>query len=377
MDSRGGWALVTVLLMFPQVVETLYSPALPGIGQGFGVSPGEAAQTLSVYVVGFAAGVLFWGRACDVVGRRPALLAGLACYAAGAGLALCTGSFGGLLLARVLSAFGAAVGSVVTQTVLRDRYQGPELMRVFAGIGVALAISPALGILLGTGLNQAFGYRGVFAGLVALALLLMAWSGRAFPETRPVDAPPAALWATLVDMLADRRIRWATLLVASFNAGVFAYYGLAAFQFERAGLAPALFGYSGLWLAAGSLLGARLGRGLQARGWSGARILGLAVGMNLGAGLGVLILEGSALFVLPMLLVMAAFALAIPQVLASALVDYGARRGTAGALFGLFYYLALGAQLAVIGWSQRLGPSLLACALAALLGALGYRRYLR
>src|SRR5690606_4312267 len=75
--------LMIALIMFPQVVETAYSPALPLIADAYAVSAGRAGQTLSVYFAAFAAGVLFWGWLCDSAGRRPAVLAGLAVYGLG------------------------------------------------------------------------------------------------------------------------------------------------------------------------------------------------------------------------------------------------------------------------------------------------------
>jgi MFS family permease len=131
MFGRSAMVLVTALLMFPQIVETIYSPALTDISRYFSVSAAEAAQTLSVYFIGFAVGVLYWGRFSDRYGRRPALLAGLATYALGCVLALAARDFTLLLVARILSAFGAATGSVVSQTILRDRFNGRQLAALF------------------------------------------------------------------------------------------------------------------------------------------------------------------------------------------------------------------------------------------------------
>ena len=69
--------LVVGLMMFPQIVETIYSPVLTHIATQFRVSEGQASQTLSVYFLAFAVGVVCWGRLCDLIGRRPAMLAGL------------------------------------------------------------------------------------------------------------------------------------------------------------------------------------------------------------------------------------------------------------------------------------------------------------
>lgn len=159
MSPRPPFLLAILLLSFPQIVETIYSPALPLIATAYRVTPAETGQTLSLWFAAFAFGVVAWGRLSDLWGRRPALLAGLALYAAGAAWAMVASDFSHLLAARLISAFGAAVGSIVTQTALRDSHAGPELGRVFAVLGLALAISPAVGLFAGQLLAAKAGHR--------------------------------------------------------------------------------------------------------------------------------------------------------------------------------------------------------------------------
>ena len=201
MKSKNLLILVMVLLMFPQLAQTLYSPALGDIGRAFAVAPERAGQTLSVYFLAFAVGVVVWGRLSDRWGRRPVMLTGLAVYAGAMALALNAATFNALLLAQAAGAFGAAVGSVVTQTLLRDRFHGAELAQVFSAMGIALAASPAIGLFSGASLVELFGYRGVLGGLLLLALVLWGWSLWALPETRPASLPTTALGETLGLML--------------------------------------------------------------------------------------------------------------------------------------------------------------------------------
>ena len=372
MTQRTWLPLATALLMFPQIGETLYSPALVDIGQGFGVTPAQAGQTLSLYFAAFAVGVLVWGRLCDLWGRRPALLAGLLLYGLASLAALLVTGFSGLLGARVVAAFAAAVGSVVTQTALRDVHSGVQLARVFSMIGMFLAISPAIGVLCGSLLTQAFGYRGVLTAQLLLALALLIWSWQLMPETRPQTPRYASVIGTLRRMLGDRRVLLATLLVALFNIGVFSWYSLAPFIFQRLQL-QSLFGYSGVLLALGSLLGARLNAQLLARGVSQATLLNLACAVNLLAALAILLLGEHWLIAVAMAFMLGAFAMAIPLLLGSALVEYGDCRGTAGALFGLLYYGLIGAGLALAGWSQALGAALVCCSVCTAGAAALYR----
>lgn len=367
MNNRKLLLLGIALLMFPQIAQTLFSPALGDIGRAFNVSPQAAAQTLSVYFLAFAFGVVTWGRVCDRIGRRPTMLFGLALYAAACVIGLCVNSFNGLLMAQALAAFGAAVGSVVTQTVLRDRFQGRELAQVFSLAGMALAASPAIGLFSGASLVQGFGYRGVLGALVLLAVVLWFWSWWVLPETRPTTLRAIGLFETLGRMLGDRGIWRSALWVACFNIALFSYYSLAPFIFERLGLSQSWFGYSGVALALGSGFGAWINKRLLLRGYSALQLIRLGALTGLLGGVGVWLTQGSIAFVLPMLLVVLAFGMAIPNILGSALVNYADRLGTAGALLGLLYYLIIGAGLMLAAWTQALGETLMACCALAFL----------
>lgn len=358
--------LGVALLMFPQLAQTLYSPALGDIGQVFAVGPERAGQTLSVYFLAFAFGVVVWGRLCDGWGRRPVMLAGLGLYVAATLLALSVSTFNGLLLAQAIAAFGAAVGSVATQTVLRDRFHGAQLAQVFSVMGIALAASPALGLFSGAALVQCFGYRGMLTGLLLLAATLWAACLWVLPETRPDSLPTSPLGETVSLMLRNVDVWRSVGLVAAFNIALFSYYSVGPFIFARLGLSAAEFGYSGVLLAIGSGLGAWLNRALLKRGLSGEQLVLAAAGVALLGGLSVLMLQDSGLFVWPMLLVVLAFGMAIPNVLGAALVAYQDRLGTAAAVFGLLYYLVIGVGLTLVAWAQDLGWSLLTCGLAAL-----------
>ncbi|PWE40842.1 MFS transporter [Pseudomonas prosekii] len=373
--SNSPWLLLAIaLLMFPQIAQTLYSPALADIGEAFGVGPQAAAQTLSVYFLAFAFGMVVWGRVCDRIGRRPTMLIGLGIYAGASLLALQVSTFEGLLVAQALGAFGVAVGSVVTQTLLRDRFQGAELAQVFSLIGIALAAGPAIGLFSGASLVRAFGYRGVLGGLLLLSLGLWLWCWRVLPETRPAHLINAGLLETLWRMLRDRDIWRAALLVALFNVALFSYYSLGPFLFERLGLSGQRFGYSGVILALGSGLGAWLNKSLLRRGFSGQRLIVVAAGSGLIGGIGVWLMQDSAWFVLAMLWVVLAFGMAIPNILGAALVNYADRLGTAGALFGLMYYLLIGGGLMLVAWFQALGETLMVCAGFSLVLALAKQR---
>jgi len=362
MNRKIGLPLASALIMFPQVVETIYSTTLVDIQNTFSVSNASASRTLSLFFVAFALGIICWGQLCDRVGRRPVMLAGLLISAAAACyIAVGVRHFNGFLFAWSMLAFGSAVGSNVTQTVLRDNFSGTELAHVFSIITMSLSISPALGLFSGSALSHYMGYRGVFAAMAAMAISLFAWTLKSMPETRPPQLKRMRLLATSYLMLRDTHIWRSALLVALFNVCLFSYYSLAPFMFHRMGMSNQVFGYTGLMMAAGSALGALLNRRQLRRGFVSHRLTFHGSVLMLLGGIGVFLLQASWLFVLPMLFVVLGFGIAIPNILGEALTRYQDRMGVAGAILGLIYYLMIGGGLNVAAWSQNLAAVLIIC----------------
>ncbi|OUS51837.1 MFS transporter [Shewanella sp. SACH] len=361
MNIKPPLGLVVLLMMFPQIMETIYSPALPNIAENFAVSVAAASQTLSVYFMAFAIGVFCWGRLADIIGRRKAMLAGLVCYAIGSALALMVSDFSLLLMARILSAFGAAVGSVITQTMMRDSYSGEELAKVFSVMGMSLGISPVIGLLLGSILSAYWGYQGVFVALMVSAIVLLFLSVKSLPETKPAHTQKIEIGELAIKMLSDSGIIKNTLLVAAFNLMWFSYFSLAPFMFEAQGLSTLAFGTSGLLLGFGTFLGSYVNKIMLGRGHTGARLVRLASAIALVGGLGIWLIQSTFIglnnvyFLAPMLLIVIAYGIAIPNILSSALANYRTYAGSAGALFGLFYYILLGLGLGGTGIVHHLG----------------------
>ncbi|WP_253651028.1 multidrug effflux MFS transporter [Vibrio sp. Y51_MX_L26] len=366
MNTKPSLWLMLVMLMFPQIVETIYSPALSSIALSFDVNHAQAAQTLSIYFLAFAIGVVVWGVLADKLGRRPTMLIGLFIYGFASLLATQTESFAVVMAARALSAFGIAVGSVVTQTMLRDAFDGQELSKVFSLMGMGISISPVVGMLLGGQLTALGGYRYVFFALFLIALLLLAYNVIKLPETQK-ERTPVRLRQLSWKMVRDARIWRSGLLVALYNIALFSYYQLGAFTFSALGYNSEQFGYSGMVLGLGTLLGSYLNKSLVSKNVRKSQLLWLsAVLLSLGS-VGVLILSQSIWFVAPMMLVVMSYGIAIPNILSDALVDYKQQVGSAGALFGLMYYIMIGTGLAMAGTAQNLSVILLTCSCLAIL----------
>ena len=354
------WLLI-LLVMFPQFVETIYSPALPLIARQFDVNEETAVLTISLYFIAFASGIIFWGIQSDRIGRKKSMIYGLLTYSIGAILAIEARNFQILLLARIISAFGIAVGSVVTQTILRDLYTKEQIGKAFSLVGIGLSISPVIGMLAGSIVASNIGYMGIFSLLFILAILLIFLARKNLNETiipnRNINLKSTSL--LLKRMLKDVFIWRDSILVMGFNVLLFSYYSLAPFIFKKEGFTSTEFGYSGFVLALGTFSGAMINKYLIKKGYHPETLIRTGTIMAFIAALLVYISGAHIWFLAPFCLIVTAYGIAIPNILSMALLRYKNETGSAGAVFGLIYYVLIGSGLIITGFIQHLSISLL------------------
>lgn len=347
ISNPSIWLFI-ILVGFPQISETIYTPSLPDIAHQLGASNNVIQLTLSIYFLGFAFGVFCWGRLSDFIGRRPAMLWGILVYGMGSLGCYLSASAEWLLVSRFIQAFGASTGSVVTQTILRESIDGAKRHAVFAQISAALAFTPAVGPLLGGWVDQSLGFRAVFLTLVLMSAAILAYTWRSLPETRVKTDSKINTLSVVKRLVSDRRIWGFGFLIGATNGILFSYYAEAPFIFiEFFGMSPGVFGFFGIFVAMSSILGAMLSKKLLTRLQAEQIIvIGTIITMLGALCLTVLALSGmNAVMMHMVLLVVCIFILllgigmAIPNCLSLALNQYGDVLGTAGAIFGLGYYI--------------------------------------
>lgn len=353
-QKRLSIGLMIALVGFPQISETIYTPALPNVASGLLASVHSVEATLAIYFLGFAIGVLLWGTISDWCGRRTAMLMGLIVYGIGTVGCANVESVESLLAWRFLQAFGASVGSVITQTIIRDSYEGAERTKIFVVMSGALAFSPAIGPLLGGFISEFFGWRANFWVLALLSIVLGIWSFVSLSETRPNHhkrISAVKIYLLFRDMMRSRALWGHILLISATNGILFGFYQEAPFVFiEQLGMQPSHYGLFGLLIATATMLAARLSHQLNNRYSSqhliqcgamcvflGGSIFTLIVGM----GIFNVKMVGVSIAVLTLFVIFFGIGLIIPNSLSHALKPYQMVAGTAGSIFGGCYYFLI------------------------------------
>ncbi|MGE7926543.1 multidrug effflux MFS transporter [Lysinibacillus xylanilyticus] len=340
--------LMIVLVAFPQISETIYSPSLPDLSEALNASNRSVQLTLSIYFIGFAIGVFCWGWISDFIGRRPAMLGGLIFYSIGSFMCFYAETITFLLVSRFIQAFGAATGSIITQTILRESVSGSKRHAMFAQISAVIAFTPAVGPLIGGWVDQALGFRAVFFVLVAMSILLFIYAYFRLPETTDkTTRKRIAIFPVVKRIISSPRVLVFGLLIGGINGVLFSYYAEAPFIFiNHFNLSPGLYGFLGIIVALASIIGAMISKRLVNK-YRPEKVIHLgSLVMTVGA---LLLLIVSTLplsnIVLLMGILVSIFitllgsGIALPNCLSLALVSFQDVIGTAGAIFSLGYYL--------------------------------------
>ena len=161
----------------------LYTPSLPHL-QGYFATDAESVQlTMSLNLLGFALMQLVFGPLSDRFGRRPILLGGMLGFAlATLGCALAP-DIESLIAARILQGATACAEVVVGYAVIRELYDEAGAVKVLGAYGMAVALAPAVGPLIGGQMHVTFGWRSNFVLLLVLIVVATLLIWRFLPGT--------------------------------------------------------------------------------------------------------------------------------------------------------------------------------------------------
>lgn len=224
------YALLTSLTAFS--IDALL-PALRTIGADLGAAPPLSTQhVVSLFVFGMVFGELLLGPLSDAMGRKRALLLGLAVYALGTVVAMLAGSLETVILGRFLQGIGVAGPKIATRAMVRDQFEGEAMARVMSFMFTLFILVPMLAPAAGQGLVAVTGWRGVFVAYLVMAGLAGLWLTLRQPETlaaeQRIPFRPRLLLRNGMRILACRRV---TLLVLATGIGFgvqLLYLGTAA-----------------------------------------------------------------------------------------------------------------------------------------------------
>jgi MFS transporter, DHA1 family, multidrug resistance protein len=356
-QEKTPWALLSLLIAMTAIGPTTLNvlvPALPEIANRLASDIATVQLTVSIYLVGLATGQLIMGPLSDRFGRRPVVLAGLALTAAASVVALTVGTASSLIVARVLQALGASAGSVVSRAIVRDLFDRQHAASMLGLVATVMVVMPLFAPMLGGILDTAFGWQSIFLFTAVTSGAVVVWAALALPETRGLNAPPAAqvhFFRNVVALFKSPRFLGYVGAAAFGSATFFAFLGGGAHVIiTLMGRSSAEYG---VWFAigsvgfmAGNFVASRLATRfrLDTLIWWGIAVE--AVGVIVGTALIAWAMPwGPAVVFMPQLIVNFGNGLLLPGSISGAISVRPQAAGTAAGITG-FSQMAIGAAIA-------------------------------
>jgi DHA1 family bicyclomycin/chloramphenicol resistance-like MFS transporter len=228
--GRLTWLLAGLSMLGPFCIDTMF-PAFLQMGEQLQAGPLAIQQTISVYLIAYAAMSIVHGPLSDAIGRRSVIIGGLVVFTlASIGCALAK-DLPTLLLFRAVQGLSAGAGQIVGRAAIRDLFHGDDAQRLMSKVSMLFGIAPAIAPIVGGWILGWGEWPMIFWFLTAFSAVLLLATCFWFPETNPPGARAPLVLRSLVSnyvriFLNPRFQRLAAS--GSFNfAGMFLYIASA------------------------------------------------------------------------------------------------------------------------------------------------------
>ena len=186
--STSPWITLAILSGLGIVAlasETMVLPAIPEIIADLGISYEDSSWILAAPLVTGAVMTPISGKLSDIYGKKKMLLIILGIFVLGFLVAALTTNFLILVASRVMLGIGISMFPIAF-SIIRDKFP-PEKLAIGQAIFTStLSGGAVIGLILGGGIVESYGWRAVFLFLLPVAAILFAVIAR-FVHVKEID----------------------------------------------------------------------------------------------------------------------------------------------------------------------------------------------
>lgn len=257
------YALSALAALAPFAIDT-YLPAFHILGAELVATDVQIQQSLTFYLLPYAAMTLWHGAISDAIGRITTIKWGLSIFVlASIGCAFAP-NVETLWFFRALQGASGGAGNTVARAMVRDLFEGAQAQRVMATIQMLFGIAPAVAPIIG-GLLLGFHWQAIFIFLAVYAALSL-WAAVTFlPETMPPEKrmklSAKNVLASYKTIFGDAEFAKICIAIGANFSGFFVYVlASPVFLGKHLHLSPQQYGYLFIPTVTGMVLGSYLAR---------------------------------------------------------------------------------------------------------------------
>lgn len=246
------WLFLGGLMAFTSLSTDIYLPAMPQMSLDLN---GSVELALTGFLGGFAFAQILWGPISDRFGRKLPLFLGIILFAIGSAGCALSRSIATIIFFRIIQAFGACVGPMLSRAIVRDMFEGAKAAEILSTLMVLMAVAPIIGPLFGGQILKFSSWHTIFVLLVAFGVLMLVLLKK-LPETLPrenrLNSSTWGAFRNYAVLLKNRRFMKYTLCVTFFYIAAYAFIaGSPSIYITHFGVKPQNYG----WLFALNILG--------------------------------------------------------------------------------------------------------------------------
>ena len=226
--------LLGCLTALAPLATDMYLPALPTMNNEFNVGTSLIQMTLSATMIGMALGQIFAGPISDMSGRKIPLVIGMSLFTLSSLGCMFASDIKIFLALRLIQGLTGAFGIVIARAIARDCTSGSELTRFFSMLMTVNGLAPILAPVIGGQILVFADWRGVFATLALIGILLTVSTIR-FEETLPKKLRAknfSSSFKNFGDLTRDKYFLGHVLLQCAWFSVFFAYIAGSSFLFQ-------------------------------------------------------------------------------------------------------------------------------------------------
>lgn len=213
-------ALLSLITSLTAVSIDAMLPALRTIGTDLAVVRTNDTQLIvSLFIFGMVFGELIFGPLSDAIGRKPAILIGLAIYAVGTAIAMTAPSLEVLLIGRVVQGIGVSGPKIASRALVRDQFEGAAMAKIMSFIFMVFILVPMVAPGIGQLILQVASWRAIFFLYLGFAIVIAVWLTLRQPETLTPARRIALSLPTLLQNAA-RILRHGRVMAYTLAAGL-------------------------------------------------------------------------------------------------------------------------------------------------------------
>lgn len=257
-------AVILLLIVIGQAAIDIYLPSMPYMVGYFHTTEYYVQLSVTVYLLSFALSQIIYGPLADHWGRKPILIWGLTLFLVASLMCVFAHSINTLLLGRFLQGAGISAASVISRAIMRDLFEGKQLVKVASYTAMAWAIVPIVAPVLGGYFQTYFSWQMSFAFLSFFAVLLLFSILLKLPETGQIKNQYQNFsWRQVINnykVLLTNRVFMGHVLAVSCLYGIFVSFNvIGPFLLQlKLGLSPVAYGWTLVVISAGYFIGSYL-----------------------------------------------------------------------------------------------------------------------